>query len=541
MVALLLLCFPYIALLLLRPAGTSYTGMLFVPGDTFLYLSVMLHSHLGGWTFVDSFTWRQEPGLPILLFYVALGKLLPSGQPAAMALVFHGARLAFAAAFIHQSWKLYGEALPGTSSRRAALLFLLFTAGTGVLALLLGASGARAANPPFDLAFIESNAMYGLLATPHFAAVLLLLAIFLRALLRAMMTPRGGWRATLVAAASAAGLSVIHPEKAGVVVATAGLFWLFGSATGRWDRPGAARRLAQLALVTCAAAPYVAYAYLLTRHDVQVAELLRQGRPHHLPLDPLYYLSGYGLPGLCALAGLPRLLRHPRRAPPGEALLWSFTAAGLVILLAPLSALDHRAEGMQVAVAGLAGRNLVHRLLPHLWRSRGFASAVRARLFGYHRRRLRLLSLNLVIIFSSTTVLALTLGSPRAGLRDSGELFLEGGDVQALSWLRNHAGPDDVVVTGPQTSQFVAAYGGTHVVCCEWAFTPDYDRELGSLGDFFYQRTDPALYLHRRGVRYLYFSSREAAGSPLRPEGNRLFRRVFRAGSSTIYAVSQTG
>ena len=112
--AAVMLVFPYVVLTLLRPAGTTYTGMLFVPGDTFLYLSVMLHSHLGAWSFVDLFTWRREPGLPILLLYILLGKVVPgSGGPVELALVFHLARLAFSLAFIHQAWRLYGRRCPG--------------------------------------------------------------------------------------------------------------------------------------------------------------------------------------------------------------------------------------------------------------------------------------------------------------------------------------------------------------------------------------------------------------------------------------------
>jgi len=115
---------------------------------------------------------------------------------------------------------------------------------------------------------------------------------------------------------------------------------------------------------------------------------------------------------------------------------------------------------------------------------------------------------------------------------------LNSGDVQALSWLRTHAATEDVVVSGPQSAQFVAAYGGTHVVCCEWAFTPDYDHELASLGDFFYKRVDTATYLSQRHVKYLYFSEREAPYSPLQPQGPPLFKRVFRAGTTSIYTVS---
>ena len=465
-VALALLSFPYIALWLLTPSvtpGGQYTGMLFNPADTFLYVSQVLHSHLGEWAFTDYFTYIREPSLPLFAFYTLLGKLVfgPAG-PASLDLAFQVARLLLALLFIQQAWRLYSEVLPGRASRRVALLFLLFTAGMGAYRFFLVWLPPPPGPDqfPFDLAYIESSSFFGLLYAPHFAAVLVLVVVYLRALFRVART--ASWKATALGAASAAGLATIHPEKIGVIGITTVLF--LGAL--QLQSPLGLRRWTQGFLMVVGGVPYTVFAFLLTLNDKQVVELLRQGRPHQPPPDPwFYYPLGYGFPGLFAGLGSPRLLRGLRRAPAGELLLWSMVAGSLVILLAPWQALDHRAEGLQLAVAGLAGRNLVHTVLPRFWRSRVFAASVRRRLFGYRRRRLRLLSLNVVIILSSLTVMALAFASWRTALRDApAEIYLNRDDPAALSWLRAHAGRDDVVVAGPQSAQFVAAYGGTHVV-----------------------------------------------------------------------------
>jgi hypothetical protein len=300
------------------------------------------------------------------------------------------------------------------------------------------------------------------------------------------------------------------------------------------------KRLLQGGLMVLGGVPYTAFALLLTVADKQVVELLRQGRPHKPPPDPwFYYPLGFGFPGLFAAVGLPRVLRSPRRAPPGELLLWSMVAGSLVILLTPWQALDHRAEGMQLAVAGLAARSLVHEILPRFWRGRAFAAAVQRRLFGYRRRRLRLLSLNVVIILSSLTILALTFASWRTALRDApAEIYLNRDDPPALAWLRDHASPDQVVLAGPQSAQFVAAYGGTHVVWGEWAFTPNYDAEHLQLSAFFLGQSEPRAYLRNHAVDWLYFGPREA-GFALQPGTIAALHAEYHQGETTIYRVDR--
>lgn len=542
LIALFLLAFPYLVLALLTGAvspGGTYSGMLFNPADTFLYLSQVLHSHLGEWAFTDYFTYLHEPPLALFALYTVIGKLLlVPATPLTEAIAFHAARLALAALFIQQAWRLYGELLVGRAVRRLSLMFVLFTSGLGLYqavgAAVLGADLGHF-RIPFDLDFIESSSFYGLLYAPHFAAVLLLVVVYLRALHHASSVESGGWRATAAGVASSAALATIHPEKIGVLGLCTVLYLAALQVQGR----GGARRWLQGLLMVGGGVPYTVFALLLTIGDKQIVELLRQGRPHLPPPDPwFYYPLGYGIPGLLALAGLPQLVRRFRDAPRGVLLLWSMVLASLVILLAPWQALDHRAEAMQVAVAGLAARSLVREVLPRLWRTRLFRAAARRRFLGYRRRRLRLLSINLVLIFSSVTVLYLAFGTIRGTLTDTVELYLNRDDPTALAWMQDHVGRDQVVLTGPYTAQFVAAYGGTHVVWGEWAFTPDYYAEGARLAKFFRGDTNRAEYLRSHGVQWIYFGPREANLDPsLDPASLPGVSGVYRTGATTIYRV----
>lgn len=542
--ALALLTLPYAVMAVLAPAAGPgrhvYTGLLYDPSDTFLYVSQMVHAHLGEWSFTDYFTYIHEKPLFIFPLYTLLGKLTPgSGGPISAAVAFHAARVAIALLFCHQVWRLYGELLPGRGSRRVAFLFVLFTAGFGVFNLLVPAP-LKLQEVPFDLSFIESSTYYGLVYSPHFAAVLLLLVVWVRAFYRAQRADAWDWRAAAIGVLAGAALSTIHPEKVGILALGGGLYWAWTVIAQRPSRAVAMRRAGQLFLMVAGGLPYVAYAYLLTVHDVQIAQLLRQGRPHPviLPDSAQYYLSGYGFPGLLALSSLPRIVRRLPAAPPGEVLLWTMIIGSLVLLLTPWRTLDHRAEGLQVFVAGLAGRQLLHAGLPRFWRTRGFLGAARRHVFGYSRRRLRILSLNLVIILSSPSVLALAIAAPRAGLADASELYMTGDDVNAVAWLRQHAARDQVVVSGPESGQFVASYAGTHVVFGEWAFTPNFESEALQLYQFFHGQGDPSTYLRSRSVDWLYFGPREQLfGGSLDARTRALLEPAFQSGSTQVYRV----
>jgi len=530
-VALALLAFPYLALTALHPPGAVYTGTLFSPSDGFSYLSDILHGHRGEWLHTDYFTYRPLRPLPIWEFYTVLGHLLLGpATPLSQALAFHVTRLLLALLVAWQLGALYHEVLPGTAARRVAFLFALFTAGLGVYWLLLPPP-LRPDTPPFDLAYIESSAFFGLAHAPHFAAVLLLIVVYLRSLSRAI--PGGGWRPVAVAGLAAATLSTIHPEKVGVLALTTLFYLAWMSASGRVRGPA----WRQAAVMVFPGLPYLLFSYLLITGDPQIAALIRESR-HPLPSQQplLYYLLGFGLPGLFAMAGLPRLVRQFRRLPPGEILLWSFVAAGVVLIALPWHVLDHRGEGVQLGLAGLAARNLMHEVLPQLWRSRLFAALVRWHPRGAGRPRLRQLTINAAVILSAPTVLAIAFASPRAGLAAREELYLNADDVAAVAWLQRHASRDDVLVGAPETGQFVVAYGGTHVAFGQWARTSQ--REARALEQFFAEPESVRGYLAERHVQWLYFGPRERQLARFDPAALAYLEPAFTHGGTVIYRVT---
>lgn len=532
--------FPYLVLWILAPEGATYTGALFSPVDTYRYYDVMLHAHEGAWTFVNYFTYVRQGPIAIFTLYTLLGKLIPgSAGSLGLALMFHLARLAFSFLFIQQAWKLFGETFPGRAARRTGMIFLLFTSGMGVATFALALGGVHLIHEaqPWDLFYQESSSAFGMLSSPHFAAVLLLLTVFSRALLRVMSGRSCCWAATAVGAFCAAAMVTIHTEKVGVVAVTAVLYlgWV-----GCFRRPSPrtyARQALQVALMIGAAVPYAAYAYSLTVNHPTIRDILQQGTPPTVADPVVYYLLGLGIPGLCALWGLPRLLRHPSRAQPGEVLLWSMVVGGVVLLIVPWQTIQHRGEGLQIAIAGLAGRELVHSILPRLWRLRGLRAGGVRRLGGFSHRRLRLLSINLVLILSSTSVMALTIGGTRAGAALAEQLYLNRDDPAALAWLREHASSSDVVAAAPNSLPFIAAFSGTRAVWGDFAYTPNYDAEGSRLAAFLTGTEPSRPYLSLRHVRWVYFGPREKEHSGLNPGSLEFLAAAYRVGETVIYRV----
>ncbi|MHB8507219.1 MAG: hypothetical protein ACYDGR_01040 [Candidatus Dormibacteria bacterium] len=527
-----LLALPYLVLAILTPPGAVYSGLLFTPSDGYLYLSQMLHGHLGAWRLVDYETWRTTRAAFLYTSYTLLGHLIPArtAGPVQVATAFHVARLVLAVGFVVQLRGLLKRCLPAPAAR-LGLILALFSSGAGVYQLLfrLLPGGSQ----PYDLKEIESSTFFSLLYAPHFAAVLLLLVVFLRGMLHLGDTGRRGWGGTFTSAVAAALVTTIHPEKALVLGLSAGLFaaWL----AAQDPTLATVRRLAfRLSVLTLASALYPIYVLGLLRNDAVVAEVLRQaGAP---PLTPLAYVAGFGVAGLAAAWGA-RRLRHPLRVGAGEALLWSFVGAQMVLLLLPSERLIHRGEGLQFALAALGGRALVMDILPRFWRGRAFRAVVATRPLGYSRRRLRELTVNLVVILASASVLALSISSPRAALAENQDIYLSSEDRAAVAWLLDHARASDVILGTVQSGEYLAAYSGTHTVVAHFEFTPYLADEIRDQAAFFASSTVDYRYLRQRHVTWLYFGPRERAIAAFSPGHDPGLRLAFRSGATSVYRV----
>ena len=121
------------------------------------------------------------------------------------------------------------------------------------------------------------------------------------------------------------------------------------------------------------------------------------------------------------------------------------------------------------------------------------------------------------------------------GRSERSEVYVGASDSAALTWLREHASPDQVVVGGPESLEFVAAYSGARAAWGNYAFSPDFDAEGLRLVAFLKGRSDPRVYLAARHVEYLYWGPREATVATIEPRSFVFLRPVFSSGDTVLY------
>jgi hypothetical protein len=130
-------------------------------------------------------------------------------------------------------------------------------------------------------------------------------------------------------------------------------------------------------------------------------------------------------------------------------------------------------------------------------------------------------------------VLAALGGEPR--------FYLSDGEWQALKWLREEVGHDQVVLCAPQTGMFVPAWAGQRVVYGHPFETVDAEERRAQAQAYWTGRMSPAeqqAFLRENRVRYVLVGPRELAIGDWRLEIGVLERSpAFEAGDVKVYSV----
>jgi hypothetical protein len=524
------LSLPYLLLYALAPPGGVFAGVYHHgPSDSYAYLASMYHANHGEYLFTNYFTYRQLPGIPVYFIYVLAGRLIPGdATPLSLGVAYQVVRMVLVGVFIWQLVALYREVIPNAVAQRVGLALALFGTGFGIWQEMAGIR--IAGQHAFDVFWTESSNFLSLLYAPHFVLGLVATVVFLRAVLRIAQHSHHSWRAAIVAGVAGMVLVEVHPEKLVLLGLTAALIAGWLAVRGRLGFSS----VGQLSTMLVLASPFFLLAIVWYLGNPVANKLISQG-VDPVRLKPIYYLMGYGLPGLLALAGLPRL-RHLRSLSPAEAVLWSAVGAHVIIFLLPENRLIHRGEGLALVLDALAARHLVAEVMPRVWRSRAFATIARR---PDARRRLRELSVNLVPIVSAAGAILLVAVLVSTGPPQQKDLFLRADDVAALAYISHSASPSDVAVGTFATNDYLAAYGGVHVVFGHLSATPNLGEEIADSDRFFAQESVSEEYLRSRSVRWLYFGPREAVVAKFDPDKERGLTRRFQSGSTTVYEVSR--
>ncbi|HIE37960.1 MAG TPA: hypothetical protein EYH30_06140 [Anaerolineales bacterium] len=483
---------PYLIAWTAAPPGTHFTGLVYNPLDGHTYIAKMRLGADGSWLFHLTYTPEPQRGAPIYLFYLLLGHLARWTNLPLLA-VYHGARTVGGLALLLGLYRLTAHLTDRVDRRR--LLFLLAALGAG-LGWLAGPLGRETP----DLWVAEAFPFVALLTNAHFPTALALMAWSAHWGLDAKGSPTS--RVGLLAGTAA--LGAIQPF---------GLVPLLGGLAGAWMARGLRHRripwqpLGWTALAALLALPYPLYTLWATRTDPVLAAWSAQNvTPSPPPGD---WLLSFGL--LTPLAAVGAAVAG-RRGQDADGLLLGWVLATTAGLALPLDLARRFSIGVGAAVGALAG-------LGWGWLGRPQRVALTTRRASVPAQRARV-GASALVAFSAMTPLFLLLLSAGAALGGHPLLYLSDGEQAALTWLRDQAPHDAVVLCAPETGIFVPAWAGQRVVYGHPFETVNAEARQAQVERFWAGQRDPA-WLDALGVDYLFYGPRERTlGEP--PTGEPL-------------------
>jgi hypothetical protein len=489
---LLLTLLPYVAVDRATPRGQQYMWWLWGPDEGNAYLAWMRQAEDGAWLLGNKFT-PPHPGSKALFCNAILvgGGKLAGALDVPLIAVYHGLRIVAGVFCLTAFYALVGLAFHERHVRQVALALAMFSAGLGWAAELLLGPEAAATLGSVDFSsrgqiMPEAITFHSLLLNPLFAAgaglICLCLALGLLALRRRSLWYAAGCGLALLV------LGNVHTYDIFVVFGTL-LVLVIAALVGRQ----VSARWAALAalLILLLSAPGWGWMAYTIHADPEYAT---KAATKTLSPEPLGYLCGYGLLVVFAGLGMGHLYRW-RGFRPREAyvfLVWLLV--NIPLLYAPVSFQRKMAEGLHLAICGLAGLGVSVVLGPLLAVTAEhphFRRALRAA-----RLRFVALAATCVLVTTPSCILFVIEGysnarSNMAHLPLMPPVYLGELEVQALDWLDGQAGPDDVVLCTNLIGSYVPSWTSAHVVSGHWAETLNFRESLSVVANFYAPGQDP--------------------------------------------------
>lgn len=515
---LILSCLPYLAGYAAETDDAVFGGAVYDRQDYSFHLSAMQQGARGAWQYEILVTSDPHPAGLVRLLYLALGHAAALFG-LSLATVYHAARLAFGAAALAYVYRFAARCMRPIALRRMALLFFGLGSGLGWVQLLLGWN-LRPDLSPIDFWLIDAYGFFSLLAFPHFAAVIALLAMAFDRL--AAYSEAGRVRDLLSLAVLGVGLQLLQPYAPWVLDLTA-LFLLAR------PHPRFGRILPALLVLGLSQAPY--FLYVIRFFGSDPAWISVREQTVTLSPPPAAYLLGYGLLAPLAVWGAVKAL--PGRVGEAARLAASWPLAAFALAYLPWNLQRRFTEGVMAPLAILAALGLGYGLLPAVRRWR------RPRRAGEWRRRR---NLSLASVASAASISSLTLAVAGAALASGRprQLFDEAAVYAAADRLQASAAWDEPVLAAERTGSILAAYLGQRVVLghvIETPFFAERSRDVRAFFDPTTVDTGRRELLARCGCRYVFYGPYEREAGTWDPAQAEYLEIVITVDDVTLYRV----
>ncbi|MCA9918315.1 MAG: hypothetical protein KC445_10205, partial [Anaerolineales bacterium] len=462
---------------LLTQDGLVYMQLIMNPEDSLTYWAKMLQGFDGAWLYTIPFTPEPHAAAGVGLFYVWLGQLA-RGLGVSLTAVWHGSRFVASIILFLTTFGFVATFLPDKRSRWTAYLLAIFGSGLGWLLFVLGQNFWLGAFP-VDFKQPGAHLFFTALTFPHISvgtAVILLDMLVLQKIVGHVSCAKSQsrkeknlrqsfndaqdrpvksadkkiWRWAVLAGLANVVLGVAYPFLIYIVAGTAVLAYLLLIWQQRQILWQTGWQIATMLLIP---APLYLY-YLSVWRNNEVFRLWEAQAG--TPAAPWpHYLLAFG--PLLLLAGLYWWKRPEKRLQFTILWVWILTAA--LLLYSPLLPQRRFIQGVHVPLAVLAAAGFVQVVLPR-WQNGRFWQKLIAHP-RYETAKLRRLVIMIFLLGMSLSNIYLWLDVTRIAALEQPDLFFRpAAEMDAVDWLRENSGMNDIVLGSYQTGNLIAAQAG---------------------------------------------------------------------------------
>jgi hypothetical protein len=482
-----------------------FRGIYFDQSDYAVHISTMRAAELGAWQNQLRFTNESHPAAFLRMFYILLGHI-GAWLHLDAELTFQIARWLLGISALYFIYRLCLKIFPNEKNyARAAFLLAVLGSGLGWLQLILGAPLEPVS--PIDFWLIDAYLFFSLSLFPSFAYTLTLMSAALVIFLKYLEDPKTSrlvWICVLAVACQ-----ITNPIAFAVIdLAFVGAVIFQRLEEKRVNK----RNMYALAVIASAQAPMLAYNFLILTRDPIWRQFTLQNQTLSPP--PQFYFWGFAPFWIFAVIGITRAIRL-RGKIHGALLGW--VLGGFALAYLPVAIQRRFLLGITIPLAILAViglREFLERMSPNI-----------------PRKKNKILLAYVSIASISTLYLILGLSMHLQSLPP--KAFYPREMENAIRWLDEHAQPNDIVLSNPQSGEIIAQRAHLRVYIGHKMETIHYEEKKQAVTDFFKGEAKPD-WLTSTSARWIFLGPYEKEIGANIKDG----KIVYQLNGIVIYEVS---
>lgn len=468
---LVLVTVPYLYAGVQSGPDYQFEGFLLNPIDGNSYLAKMYQGWEGRWRFTLPYTREPGDGAYLFLFYILLGHIarvlnLP------LLMVFHGFRILGTGLLLTSLARFFHLTFSSSRNKRLAFSLAALGSGLGWLAIPWGLFTA-------DFWVAEMYPFLSAYANPHFPLGLATMMVLIKP---GKKTPSWVWGVLtgLLAMFLPFGVVIV------ILLQTVSLIVEYLSLeNGSFIEMVKRREFKILMWIGGCGLPLLIYEMWVTSTDPVLAVWHAQNLT---PSPPIWNtVLSLSPPLLFALLGIKRTWNKPSAR---HLVYWMILGAALAYF--PWSLQRRFLLGYYIPLSGMAIFGL-EKIMDR---------------FGIHYRTLVII---LVIFVLPTNLIVLT-SAIQAVRNHDPRIYMTGEEVDALAWIRENTGKEDVILAAPETGLLIPAYTGRRVIYGHPFETTKAEAKEELVKDFYqgqWANDQIRVFLEKNEIDYIFYGPRE--------------------------------